>query len=636
MNVARIRGVAAFSRGALLGVLLALATPVVFPVAALAQSADEEAALILYESGRDRFKAGDLEGSVKDLEKAYSLAPNQFVRYYLALALSGLGRCEDAIPHLQALYGFLKGDQETARREAVAACDLKSAESLSRSGDCPAVNRLLSGLPSTLPPAMAERRSALTGACELLEAEKGAVAGRCGQVLADLEGLDSETLTPDNSRRRASLLARCRREILGFEPQTAAQKAAAVLVQEGLSLQAQGRETDAATRYEKALRLFDDPTIRLKAARARVVSGACAEGLAHAEAARKGGLPGLDVEMADLKAWCDTFAVPVDAPLSSGDRKALQARYRAALQAGDAGLPDLVDSLTVYDQPRVRLFAGRRLAGKGEWDAASRVLEGAVGRLPPDREKEVAELLALARFAARDGNTNPDKAAVFATWSKGRALLDAGRDSEAVGVLRPIEKNPLVARDLAEIAGRRGDCAEARERIRQAAAGVKLGDEWVKGLLDRCTQVAEKMRKDRAHQAAEAAAAERAGKAKGRRIASYVLWATGAVAAGVGGYFAWSYTDARSDVIAKMRAYDRVVKDPLKAAGARSAVKSAQDKARLQIYLGAGMGVASAALIAGGVVTWLQAKAIEGPPAVTVSPILWPAGSAGLALQGGF
>ena len=45
-----------------------------FPSVSRSQRADEDAALILYQSGRDRFKAGDLEEALKDLEKAWGLA----------------------------------------------------------------------------------------------------------------------------------------------------------------------------------------------------------------------------------------------------------------------------------------------------------------------------------------------------------------------------------------------------------------------------------------------------------------------------------------------------------------------------------------------------------------------------------
>lgn len=599
-----------------------------------AQRADEDAALILYQSGRDRYKAGELEEALKDLEKAWGLAPNLFIRFYLALTYTGLGRCTDAIPHLEEMAGQLRGDQETSRRDALSRCRLQQAREASRKGDCEESARRLQALPESLPEDLEAMRADLRGRCEVDRAAAKAQKGRCEEVLPELEAIPAGDLAPDVAEKRAQWLAKCQVEVVGFDPQTAAQKAAAVLVREGLSRRAQGREAEAAVRFEKALKLYDHPHVRVLAARARVSSGACKEGLAHAEVARRESLPGIEAEIAELQAWCDTFAVPPEAPLTPEQRRSLQARYREALEQGEEGLETLEATLQVYDQPRVRLFLARRRADQGRWADIPRLLGSVTGSLPPDREQEVADLLEVARFAERDGNPESDKRKVHGEWKRARELLGAGRWDEAEVVLRSIQANPLVARELAGLAVRRGDCEEVRVRIGQAAQGLTLGEDWVREQLDQCARIAQENQQERQRQALEETRRQRMQRARTLRTASYALWGVTAAAAGAGGYFAWAWADARSRSLDRMREYDRATSQD-EAEKARSAVEAARSSQRLQAILGGVSAAVAVGCAAGAIVTLWQAKDLEAPIRVGVVP-MGSAGSLGAIVAGTF
>lgn len=605
-----------------------------FPSVSRSQRADEDAALILYQSGRDRFKAGDLEEALKDLEKAWGLAPNLFIRFYLALTYTGLGRCAEAVPHLEEMGGSLRGDQETARRDALSRCRIRQAREAAQMGDCEKSARLLQGLPEPLPEDLKTQRDDLTGRCEVDRAVARAQKGRCEEVLPELEAIPAEGLPPDVAEKRGEWLRRCQQEVVGFEPVTAAQKAAAVLVREGLARKALGREAEAAVRFEKALKLYDHPHVRVLAARARVSSGACKEGLAHAEVARREALPGIEGEIEELRAWCDTFAVPPDAPLAPDLRRSLQARYREALEQGEEGLDALEATLSVYDQPRIRLFLARRRADQGRWSDIPRLLGTVPGSLPPDREQEVADLLEIARFAERDGNAEPDKRKVHGEWKRARELLGSGQWDQAEVVLRSIQANPLVARELAVLAVRRGDCEEVRVRIGQAAQGLTLGEDWVREQLGQCTRIAQENQQERQRLALEETRRQRIQRARTLRTASYALWGLTAAAAGAGGYFAWAWTDARSRSLDRMREYDRATSQE-EAEKARNAVESARSSQRLQAILGGVSGAVALGCAAGAIVTLVQARDLEAPVRIGIVP-MGSVGSMGALVVGTF
>jgi len=605
-----------------------------FPATAWAQRADEDAALILYQSGRDRYKAGELEEALKDLEKAWGLAPNLFIRFYLALTYTGLGRCDDAIPHLEAMGGQLRGEQETTRRDALSRCRLLQARETARKGDCEETARRLQALPEPLPEELEAMRADLRGRCEVDRAAARAAKGRCEEVLPELEAIPSEGLAKDVAEKRGEWLRKCLLEVVGFEPATAAQRAAAVLVREGLSWKARGREAEAALRFEKALKLFDHPHVRVLAARARVASGGCKEGLAHAEVARQEALPGIEEEIADLQAWCDTFAVPPDAPLTAEQRRSLQARYRESLEQGEEGLDALEATLQVYDQPRIRLFLARRRADQGRWADVPRLLQNVSGSLPPEREREVADLLEVARFAERDANDERDKRKVHAEWKRARELLEGAQWDQAEVVLRSIQANPLVARELAVLAVRRGDCEEVRVRIGQAAQGLTLGEDWVREQLEQCARIARENLLEQQRQAIEEAQRQRMQRARTLRTASYALWGVTAAAAGAGGYFAWAWADARSRALDRMREYDRATSLE-EATKARDAVDAARASQRLQAILGGVSAAVAAGCAAGAIVTLVQARDLEAPVRVGVVP-MGSAGSVGAVVMGTF
>jgi len=283
---------------------------VLMPPVTLSQgsSVEDQAALILYQSGRDKFKAEDYQGAATALRKAFGLSPNVFSQYYLGLSLERIGQCEEALPNLVALAGKLAADQELLRRGSHARCILSRAESLSKEGDCPAVARELETIRWPLDQPEETRRGELAGSCIIDRAIHLKEQARCREALNGLKSL-TVPLSPRNESRKALATRECESLIAGFKPSSTLEQAAFMLVLEGTALVDAGQVSAGIQKLEKALIVLDEPHIHLHLARAYAATSDCKGATRHAEAALKA-LPELRDQMKPLQNKCPDIAVP--------------------------------------------------------------------------------------------------------------------------------------------------------------------------------------------------------------------------------------------------------------------------------------------------------------------------------------
>lgn len=120
--------------------VLALLTPI---GGAAAQDAtpEQEAALLMYEEGKEAFNAGRYDEARQRLEDARAIYEVPPIVYYLGLSYAKLDRCEDAVPLLDQVDGKLgrghkAAEAEDARRAALQTCRSALAEGAMKRGAC--------------------------------------------------------------------------------------------------------------------------------------------------------------------------------------------------------------------------------------------------------------------------------------------------------------------------------------------------------------------------------------------------------------------------------------------------------------------------------------------------------------------
>ncbi|MBM4394754.1 MAG: hypothetical protein FJ087_03580 [Deltaproteobacteria bacterium] len=596
-------------------------------------SADEDAALILYEAGRDAYKRGDDATAVRELERAFALAPNDFIRFYLGLSLERSGRCADAKAHLAALAGKLPPEQEDARLAAAARCALAEVDAFAQDGDCTGAAAALGGIRGRLPADLEARRLGLVGACEIRKATTLSEAGRCGEAMGLVDSIP-KAVGAEVDEARARITAECQRLTAGFVPKDASQRAAFVLLKAGLKALEAGNPSLAIEKLEKALKLYDEPHIRLLAARARYAALDCAGALAHGEIAVRG-LPEAKNEIETMRTWCDTFdvpeGVPQGAPLDARGRLSLMGRYRDATALRVGGFDLLASTFATWDNPRARLFLGRRLFAAGRYAEAAAMLDAAAGRLT-DREAEATALAARARFAAADDNPGVPKDQVHDAWRKSSELLSSGDAKGAVAAASPYPRNPWVARVLAEAYARQGDCDAVADHVGWAARSVPPpGPNWAQSLDDTCLGVrrAERVERDRVERAGQAVAAR--SRSRVQRGVGYGLLAAGGACVVVAAVAGWQYGKAVSDSDDAMAAYSAATNAGA-ATSARASAGDARTRARTWSTVGWSVGCAAVAAATAGGVLWALADRKDRAFPVVAAPWVDPAGSGGAGL----
>ena len=567
---------------------------------------DEEAALILYESGRDAFKNGDDETAIRDLERALSLVPNDFIRFYLGMAYERSGKCTNAKPLLQMLAGRLPTEQEAARFAALVRCGLAEAESLLQAGDCPGVAAALAGMKGRLPPDLEARRRAMVGACEVRKAQELADQGKCPDAMTWLEKVPKE-VAPETEGARRRILGECQRRVAGFVPRDSASRAAFVLLKAGRQALESGNASLAVDKLEKALSLYDEPHIRLLAARARYALLDCPGALAHGERAISD-LPEAREEVDSMRAWCATFhipeGVPEGAPLDKDARRALMERYREATSLRASGIEALAATLSTYDNPAVRIYLGRRLHAAGRHDEAVQMLESVpANRLDP----EAAELLQRARFAAMDQNPGKVKDEAYEKWRKAAMRLEKGDAAGAVELASPYPRNPFVARVLAEAYARMGECDRMMPHLSWANRLPSLPQGWADSVVADCRMASERLARERELSEQGRVAVFLKKKARVQRGFGYGLLGVSAACIAVAAVAGWQYHKAVSDSESAMSSY-RKATSAAAATAARSAASDAREGARRWSTVGWTVGAVGAAAATTGVLLWVLSE----------------------------
>jgi len=590
---------------------------VLFSGMALAQAPmtdDERAALILYKAGKEKFKAGDYIGALQDFRKAHLLAPNQYVSYYLGLSYARLDRCDDALPFLEGVTG-LEGDQEASRVEALVSCRLKAVETLVEAGECERANRMLAEL-KRVPDSLETRRSSLIGRCETNQAKRLMSQGHCKEAIAILNKLQ-DIASPELQRERDDLIRDCNHLIAGFAPQTPEQKAAFLLVQRGVAKLDAGDYKAAAESFEKALAVYDEPHVRLMAARAWYESYDCSRALPHVAIAEEK-LPEAAVETATMRDWCNTFYLPQDAALDQATRLRVMAIYRQAARDEGRTADLLVQSLSLFDNPKIRLLAGQKLLGARRWAEAQEVLAPIASS-----SLEAQRLHRMAQFCAADHNEDPRKDALFQDYLLAEAALGRGETGEVRRLLRGQPANPYSARLLALATAAEGDCKEMDSHAALAREGHILSDED-EAVLRTCPEVAERKRLEAERAAMERARAKKAREAMARRIGGAVLLGAGAALAASGGYMFYLYAQDSDTVSSQLGRY-RAATDPTMISDLRGEIADTQHLGRVHSGVGMGLLLGGAGAMACGVWMIITGKA----PPVQATP-------GGISLGGGF
>jgi tetratricopeptide (TPR) repeat protein len=299
------------------------------PLHASAQSAEETAALSLFEKGKTAFKAGEFETALPLFEHAQTVVDNVHTQYYLGRALAAVKQCARALPFLTKVDGQLPPSVEGLRLADENRC-LKSAskDSLAKD-DCRAA----------LP--MLERLSGrLEGAEETWRAEK---AKYCSTRATD------------------------------FPTDTATRKAAYGLYEAAIGAAQGGDAAGAAGLFTKTLALADEPVVRRRLAKVQLSTGGCLPAVKTLEGIPDASRTDAD---ADLRQACGEYAPRANlagAALSevvtlvtSGLAAVREGRLADAQhdfdQAAKAGNAPAVEALAIdllFDLERCKQFAVR-------------------------------------------------------------------------------------------------------------------------------------------------------------------------------------------------------------------------------------------------------------------------------------
>ncbi|MBM4386417.1 MAG: hypothetical protein FJ088_01685 [Deltaproteobacteria bacterium] len=89
---------------------------------AFSQSAEEEAAHTLYESGKRLFSEGKYPEALEKFLGAGELQKNVYIVFYLAITYEALGDCINAMKYFDGLEGKLPEEQEKKRAAGTAKC----------------------------------------------------------------------------------------------------------------------------------------------------------------------------------------------------------------------------------------------------------------------------------------------------------------------------------------------------------------------------------------------------------------------------------------------------------------------------------------------------------------------------------
>ena len=306
-------------------VLIAL----LIPLDVAAQSAEETAALQLFERGKEAFKAKRFEEALPLFEKAQAVVDNVHTQYYLDRALAAVNRCAEALPFLAKVDGQLPESVEDFRLADETRC-LRSAATESLGKD------------------------------------------NCRAALPMLEKLAGRLKDADETWR-AEKATYCSTRATDFPTDTATRKAAYGLYEAGLAAQSAGNLPEAATLLTKTLALSDEPVVRRVLAGVQLRTSGCLAALKTLEGIPASGSTDGD---GDLRKACGAYAPRGDLTgealakvvdlVTSGLKAKREGRLpdaqHALDQAAKAGNAPAVEALAIdllFDMQRCKQFAVR-------------------------------------------------------------------------------------------------------------------------------------------------------------------------------------------------------------------------------------------------------------------------------------
>jgi tetratricopeptide (TPR) repeat protein len=260
------------------------------PMEAGAQSAEEEAAIGLFEEGKVAFKAGRFAEALPLFNHAHTVIDNVHTQYYLGRAYAATEHCEEALPFLAQVANELPPQVEILRANDETRCLMTVALVKVAADDC---------------------RAALP----MLESLEGRVAA-------------------EEEAWRGQKAAYCSTRATDFPANTPTRKAAYGLYEAGIASEAAGDLAAAAGHFKMALALADEPIVRRRLARAQLASSGC---LAVLDAL--GGIPKDKRTEADedLQEACGSYAPRGD--LAGTELAKIVTTVTSGLAARRAGKP---------------------------------------------------------------------------------------------------------------------------------------------------------------------------------------------------------------------------------------------------------------------------------------------------------
>ena len=402
------------------------------------QSAEETAALSLFEKGKAAFKAGNFEEALPLFEHAQAVVDNVHTQYYLGRAFAAVNQCTKALPFLAQVDGQLPDSVEGFRLADESRCLKAAAKESLAQDDCRIAMPMLEKL-----------------------------SGR-------LEGED-ETW-------RAEKANHCATRATDFPTDTATRKAAYGLYEAAVSLVNKGDTAAAEGLFTKTLALADEPVVRRRLAQVQLTTGGCLPALKTLE-----GIPAkarTDADT-DLREACGTYAPgagisgpalsSVVALVTSGLAARREGRLAEAQhafdQAAKAGKAPALEALAIdllYELKRCKQFAvriaeasqpvqlaltdiGQRMKDCGVDPTVLGVATGNLNNVPPPTPMTTTQIvswslmgtgigcLGVAGLMQLDANTHYDDANSEVEFANGPEASRPGLAADALNLSYDLE-----------------------------------------------------------------------------------------------------------------------------------------------------------------------------------------------------
>lgn len=211
---------------------------------------EQQAALVLYESGKRLFEQEDYQAARDRFSKAWAVFHHPFIGYYLGRSHAKLGHCAAAVPMLAAV-----------REDIVAASKVRGGRRAKKA--LKELNRDDSE-------------------CRLRLAEEAVGRHECEAARALLEPLGTaKKLTSQQRKQIVAVLERCKERVedpqspRAFPTTTPARRAAHELYEAALKAEAGHQLNVAGQRLKSALELVDEPVIRRRLAAIHIKQAHC-------------------------------------------------------------------------------------------------------------------------------------------------------------------------------------------------------------------------------------------------------------------------------------------------------------------------------------------------------------------------